>query len=112
MTDKEMLDEVKEKISEIICSHCPAVHNCTWGNGILCDADETLNQILSLKTDACRIAVVMKEGTLPKVRQSKPKLGTIPETLYLIQEYKLQEQAQQDMLSAGYVQEVKGELET
>lgn len=67
------------------------------------EEDHFIDQILSIP----ELAVVDREAELPKIIEQKPKLGTIAETLYLKQEVKLQKKAQQDMLKAGWVKEIK-----
>lgn len=63
---------------------------------------DMIDQILKAQTKICRIAVVKKEGELPKNPYDKQH-----ETVEEIGKYQAWCDAQQDMLKAGYVQEVK-----
>jgi len=61
--------------------------------------DELIKLLLSLETDTCRIAVVRKEGVVPAFSYAFRQL-TKTEVLRL---------AREDILSAGWVKEVKDE---
>lgn len=120
MTNREMLDMIEEKIHRAIEECLPQEYAM---KGII---RHIVGKVLSLQTLDCRVAVVRKEGELPenpysenwakavKILQDSPinsqerKVAHIDKANYG-GDMDIYTKTQQDMLKAGYIQEVRNE---
>ena len=92
------IDEIKEKMADRLCPivECQHNHKCLTCPRMTA-MEELVNEILVVETSTLRLAIVKKKAELPN-RYLTAWEGTGTQC------YKL---AQQDMLNAGFVQEVK-----
>jgi len=115
MNNKAMLDEMKEKIKIVFGDYLKAINEIRANEyaytedeiyhksyAILEALNQVTNQILSVETKDCRIAVVKKEGELPEVPLWAIHDGSEIRGADIV--YKL---ALADVLKDNWVQEVK-----